>query len=465
MQNVLVIGGGSAGVGAAWRAALCGAKVTLVESGGMLGGTSTLGGVHCWEPGIASANLNRFLYRRMSANPMAAGCGRTLSHTAASKMGLNGLMQGLAYENTLRRCGAKFPARVHFEPEALHAAMLETLLEAGVRVWHNALVEDIMRDGSRLTGALVRDCVTGEQARIPFDGAIDCTGDAVVCRMAGVKTKFGEESGAEYGEMSAPAQPGGEVNGVSLIFRTTPSAQPRASVIPEWIKDTGAEQWIRAQGVPHSHVTIYPNGDRCYNPCPLMSGKEYWALRPAERRRECLARVWVLWDHYQNACEGHMGWKISQISPRVGVRESWRVQAARILTENDIRAGKIDEESIALADHVLVIHGPRRVENWEFSGPYGIPMGSLVTMEYENLLVAGRCAGFSHIAASSCRLSRTMMDLGEAAGAAAALSKDSWHIDIPAVRERLGFAQYLDWVGRVYPLIGQEEGMAECNYT
>lgn len=58
----------------------------------------------------------------------------------------------------------------------------------------------------------------------------------------------------------------------------------------------------------------------------------------------------------------------------------------------------------------------------ELEEPYGIPFRCLIPKGFDNLLVAGRVAGFSSIAASSCRLSRTMIQLGEAAGAATALA-------------------------------------------
>ena len=53
---------------------------------------------------------------------------------------------------------------------------------------------------------------------------------------------------------------------------------------------------------------------------------------------------------------------------------------------------------------------------------YGVPYRCLLPRGTENVLIAGRAASFSAIAASSCRLSRTMMQLGEAAGVAAHLS-------------------------------------------
>ena len=75
---------------------------------------------------------------------------------------------------------------------------------------------------------------------------------------------------------------------------------------------------------------------------------------------------------------------------------------------------------IVIADHGMDLHGsknPRRVVY-----PYGIPYRCLLPEGTDNLLVAGRIAGFSCLAASSCRLSRTIIRLGEAAGFAAAMA-------------------------------------------
>jgi pyruvate/2-oxoglutarate dehydrogenase complex dihydrolipoamide dehydrogenase (E3) component len=91
--RVVVIGAGSAGTGAAWRAAKCGADVFLLESAPFLGGTSTIGGVHCWEPGIASNGLNRQLYRHMRKSKNAASVGKTIHpYDSASHIGLNGVL-------------------------------------------------------------------------------------------------------------------------------------------------------------------------------------------------------------------------------------------------------------------------------------------------------------------------------------------------------------------------------------
>ena len=71
--DVAVIGGGSAGVAAAWSAARRGADTVLVEKSPLLGGTSTVGGVNAWEPVCGARGLSEMLYRRLEAEGKAGG--------------------------------------------------------------------------------------------------------------------------------------------------------------------------------------------------------------------------------------------------------------------------------------------------------------------------------------------------------------------------------------------------------
>ena len=458
-RNVLIIGGGSAGTGAAYRASLCGANVTLVESGCLLGGTSTLGGVNCWEPGIASFGLNRALYRRMASIAGSVGIGKT-THTydSESHIGLNDIVPGLSYEASLRRgnLGEFQVARVHFEPIALAGAMREELQRAKVKLVMNTAFEAAIADGERIAAARVMDLVTGERFEIPCDALIDCTADAVVCRSCGVGTYFGEDAARDHGEPSAPEERSGIVNGVSLCFRVE-----RGDIgceAPSWVYDTEAADAISRSALPASNVNAYPNGDYNFNPLPLMQGKEYFDMPPCDRSQAMIARVYLYWERMKNE-HGHKGWHIAGIFPRVGVRESWRCDTLTVTTENDLRKGIFlqGDDIIAMADHVLDTHGQRSGEMKlpaKMGTPYGIRAGSLITKNYENLLVAGRCAGFSHLAASSCRLSRTMMDIGEAAGAIAALSGDAREADLGLIRDKLRFGEYMEWVNGSYYKIG-----------
>ena len=107
------------------------------------------------------------------------------------------------------------------------------------------------------------------------------------------------------------------------------------------------------------------------------------------------------------------------------VRETFRVCCEYMLNENDLLQGiskQSHQDIVALSDHMLDSHGAAGRKCGELHEPYGIPYRCLIPKGFSNLLVAGRIAGFSSIAASSCRLSRTMMQLGQAAGTAAMLA-------------------------------------------
>jgi hypothetical protein len=111
-------------------------------------------------------------------------------------------------------------------------------------------------------------------------------------------------------------------------------------------------------------------------------------------------------------------------APMLGIRESYRVVTDYVLTQHDLAATLKEQhhsDIIAVADHAMDVHGAggRRIHG-ELKGPYGIPYRCLIPKGTTNLLVARRGAGFSQIAASSCRLNRTMTALGHAAGLAAA---------------------------------------------
>lgn len=463
-KRIVVVGGGSSGVGAAWRAALCGAEVLLVECGDMLGGTSTLGGVNVWEPGIASAGLNRLLFDTLQRQPLAIGVGRSVhTYSPRTNTGMGGLIPNLPYAQSLRRAGmaGHQMARVHFEPVAMHEAMLEALYAAGARVALCTLFEGVEQDGERITALRLRDARTQAAYKVAADCVIDCTAEAVVARAAGCETLLGEDAAAAFQEPSAPQAPMRRLNGVSLIFRVTPAPSPVGDEAPAWAQDSGAPAWL-AEHFPASAVTRFPNGDLLFNPLPIMQGWEYHQMAPAERQRECRARVHLYWDRMKREC-GHAGYRLHSIAPRAGVREGYRLLAQTMLTEQMVRAGywrqPQPEQCIALGDHPLDTHGerPANLRALEpVAQPYGIPLGSLISPVHENLLVAGRCAGFTHLAAASCRLNRTMMDLGEAAGAAATGSGDLRLADAARVRSILRFDRYLDWVAEVYWRIGEE---------
>ena len=131
-----------------------------------------------------------------------------------------------------------------------------------------------------------------------------------------------------------------------------------------------------------------------------------------------------MWTRFVRG-KGYGAWSIAGIAPRIGVRETRRILGEYVLTENDCRAGVVKQKHkdiIAISDHAVDLHGHKGRLYEVPNGPYGIPYRCLLPKGVRNLMIASRAASFSHIAASSCRLCRTMMTLGQAAGTAAAMA-------------------------------------------
>ncbi len=429
--EVLVIGGGSGGIAAALAAARLGAGVLLCEAADGLGGNAVRSLVCSWEPGVGGTGIPWEVYARLRTLGAAAihGSGR---HCCADVPGLREFPGGESvlrpnrrYADTLRRCGAPpgpYPyafARQHwhgvsFLPEVYGHVVADLLHEAGVEVRLEARAVAV--DGLRVSFA------NGDT--VEARTLIDATADIHVARLAGCATRLGRESASEWGEPSAGAAPEPTVNGVSLLYRLTPGEEDLPPAPPCW--------W--ASGYPLAAVVELPGGDRVVNPLPLLSGREWLAMGPQVAAHEARLRADAHWQWLRRMPGGFHGFRRSAVAPAIGVREGPRILAERMLSELDLRAGlaaQPDPDLIALADHAFDTHGDKAVHG-ELPAPYGVPFRCLVPRGRRDLLVACRGAGFTAIAASSCRLSRTMMQIGQAAGTAAALAID-YGIDAAAV--------------------------------
>jgi hypothetical protein len=235
---------------------------------------------------------------------------------------------------------------------------------------------------------------------------------------------------------------------MTLIYRVTPSGRARIEPLPG---DVPSRCWWAPEFPPMS-CNQYPNGDRNCNMLPTMAGGEAWRLGRQRAYRECRRRVLAHWHFVQTHFGEFRNYRISWIAPMPGVREGRRVVAECMLTEHDLAAGvsrQAHPDIVTVADHALDRHGSGGGCS-EVDEPYGVPYRCLIPRGFRNLLVACRASGFSSIAASSCRLSRTMMQLGQAAGTAVALARDTG-ADLPGVPpERLRAALrtrhvQLDW--------------------
>lgn len=407
--DVCVIGGGSGGIGAGVAAARAGARTVLVERNQMLGGTSTMAWVHSWEPSVGAGGLPKQLFERMRRDPV--GC------------------QQVDYRHGEPRVGGDF---ISFEPYCLARNALEMLLEAGCTVLPGATLYAADRDGDRLTS--VRVVVPDGELTVHARVFVDCSADVVLARAIGCPVRIGEDPAELYGEPHAPAKPTVTLNALTVVYRVRP--MPGAQALHAGEDISGAADWGAA-------LRPLPNGDIYVNVVGMMPGT--WAtVRPrAEVLREGYRRVVAHLRAWQRERD-KANWQLVGVAPEVGIRETWRIVPLYTLTEHDLLAGLRSQrhrDIIAVTDHSVDVHGEGHVSYELPNRAYGVPYRSLIPEGMANLLVACRGAGFTHIAASSCRLSRTMMALGEAAGLAAAQAarerKAVPEVDVTRVRSAL----------------------------
>ena len=167
---------------------------------------------------------------------------------------------------------------------------------------------------------------------------------------------------------------------------------------------------------------------------PAMEGAEYLRLGEEAARVECERRARAHWRFVQAHFPEFQRFRIRELAPMMGVRETRRVVGEYVLTENDLVTGirrQAHPDIVTLADHAMDRHGQGGACPG-LKSPYGVPYRCLIPKGFRNLLVACRGASFSSIAATSCRLTRTMMQLGEAAGTAAALAR-TLSVSLPEV--------------------------------
>jgi hypothetical protein len=267
---------------------------------------------------------------------------------------------------------------------------------------------------------IVIENANGEKQELCAKYFIDATGSVELAYLSGCKTTIGQETREVYGEEIAPMESNGEINGVSLLFKMSKTVE-KEFIFPQEIQEIDLSEWEN-EFLKKDRVffcaNAYPNGDFNINMLPTMTGKEYFSLPKSQADKICLARVKKFSDWIQKY-ERFKGYKLKYIFPMTGIREDRRIIGKYVLTLKDILTppsqSEMRDRFVAYGDHIVDMHGCTGVRP-PINFAYGIPFECLQTKEIDNMLVASKGASFSHIAASSCRLSRTIMDLGEAAG-------------------------------------------------
>lgn len=418
--DVVVLGGGPAGMAAAVAAARAGRKTLLVERYGFLGGMGTAAGV----TNFCGLHANVHGDIRQVVRGVA-----------------DDLLQRIARLGGLNEPHALFGKTVAqaYDTAAYKIAADDLLLSAGVEILFHALAAGVVMDGPRRVRALLVETKSGRQA-IVGRAFVDASGDGDLAAWAGAPYALGDGQG----NMLYP----------STMFRLNGIVPERAGkaweVIPKLMLQAEAEGRYR---FPRKTPIVRPQKSGIewrVNLTQLanaegnaMDGTDARELSDAEvLGRRQIAEV----AGFLREVPGFERSYIVDIAPQVGIRETRRVRGAYELTEADVLECASFDDTIGVNGWPLELHLKGDVEfRWpkipESRGFNHLPYRMTVPQDLDNLWVAGRCASMSHEAQSAARVTGACFVMGQAVGLAADLALKGGitaaAVDVPALQAAL----------------------------
>jgi succinate dehydrogenase/fumarate reductase flavoprotein subunit len=378
--DVLVAGGGPAGIGAAIGAARAGAKTLLVEN------HSFFGGVAAWALGM---QMNQM---RPGGKPRSAVHELLLGKLAA-------------YGDQAARFGTH---EVWTNVEYLKVAILDALDESGVRYLVHIRAVDAILERNRVTAVIVatKRGLMSIRAKV----VVDCTGDADVAFYAGAETM------TEVGDLM-PMTLATSLTNIDQsktqpadVERALRSGRAKHPLIPSGFFEIRQIAHSRSWYINHAGTADMGRLD---------------ATDPVERtkaecasRRQALQMIQAIRESDNDSLR-QIEWAAG--GPQVSVRETRRVKGAYILTEEDAMAGRTFEDAIAWRSGFLDTGGQKGGAYTKMK-VHDVPYRSLLPLKLDGLLVAGRCISATHMGAAAGKSMGNCMATGHAAGLAAALS-------------------------------------------
>ncbi len=416
--DVLVMGGGSAGSAAAIAAARTGARTILLEQHGFLGGTST------------AALVTPMMLNHLQAHP---------------------LNQGI-YLEILQELLASGDAAVYkdgnagwFNPEMLKIVLERKAIEAGVEIFYHVWLSEAYVKDHVLRGVVIE--TKSGRGLIHAACCVDASGDADLAFLAGAPVVIGR--GAEH--VNQPMALRFNLGAVDLIRARDYFAglgefdwteNPFDQNLPLWTTAcTWDKPWpltplfqaavaagdLDPEDAAYFQIFTIPGrpGEVAFN-CPRLDHLKN-SLDHQQRTQvqiEGKQRIFRLWKFCQRYLPGFERAYIVQIAPMPGVRESRRIVGEYVLTEDDFFAARKFPDAVARNNYPIDIHSRDRHGGLHFmpAGEYHeIPLRSLIPLEIEALLVAGRCLSADFAAQGAVRIIPNCYAMGQAAGLAAAL--------------------------------------------
>jgi glycine/D-amino acid oxidase-like deaminating enzyme len=422
--DVLVVGGGAAGVAAAVTAARAGAKVLLLEKYGFCGGAAVAG--------LSGTVCGLYAATDASARPPEQIVFGFAERFLALMRQQGGVTDPIRYGKTF--------TLVH-DPLVWREAADHLLREAGVHILFHAIVTDAVVEEGRVDGvvAWTKQGRAGVKARI----VIDASGDADVAALAGFETFVGQD---------------GQVQNPTMIFRLMGVDVARfvERFGPDSILGDDVSQMIRnfhnsrEYDLPRAKVFLFPTPrpNELLCNCTRVLGADGRELNPllvediTEAEIQGRRQVREYARFFRDRLAGCENAFVNDTGVQVGVRQTRQIAGVGRLGNDDVVAGRKAKGSIARSAWPIELHSgekPRLV--WLLDDYYDVPFDCFLPRTGEGFLVAGRCLSAEHEAMASARVTAQCFSYGQAAGLAAAMSLQAGtsprELPVSALREAL----------------------------
>lgn len=391
--DVIVCGGGPAGVTAAIAAARSGAKVRLFEWRGCLGGV--------WTAGLLGYLLD------FDKTGFAA--------ELTKKLADRGMRTGTSKKS------------VAYQPEGMKLLLEELCLEAGVKFQFHTKVSAAYREGRRLTTVITESKSGREAWQAPI--FIDATGDGDLGALAGCTFEIGESADCPCQPMSLNALL--LCKDVAAIAPFLHGADP--SKADGVAKNALRDEIIKTGHFPsYSKPTIWQVRD---NLLLVMMNHEY-GVKPfdaaAVTAATCRARAEMnkIVDGLRSLGGPWENLQMVATAEQIGVRDGRRIRGRYTVTKDDVSTGSRFDDAVTRPTFPVDIHAlnaeVNRTAAYTSAGikvvPYDIPLRALIAKDVDGLMMAGRCISGDFIAHASYRVTGNAVAMGEAAGAVAAIA-------------------------------------------
>ncbi len=392
-DDVIVCGGGPAGVAAALASARSGAKTRLLEVNGCVGGVWTAGALTLIidaqnKPGVMREILQK-LEERGASNPLQNGS-------------------------------------VAYDTEKTKLLLEDLLLEAGVKIQLHTRVVGAVTDINNRLSVIVTESKSGRQAW-RAKSFIDCSGDGDLAAQAGCGYEFGQPGTGLTQPMSLMVLlTGVSTDGIAQFIRG--DAEPRKLGNPK--KNLLAE--FQRAGIDPSYggPTIFRVRDGLY---AMMANHEYGTLaidaaHVTEATLQARREVHKLINSLKKLGGPWTNLEIVATAEHIGTREGRRILGRYQVTDEDLKKGARFDDGICHVRFGIDVHSTnpgktKAIEKKPFkSRPYDIPLRALIARDVTGLMMAGRCISGDFIAHSSYRVTGNAVAMGEAAGVASALA-------------------------------------------